>query len=270
MVGNKIELNGKMVLDLSEDNTIESDVRIGKRFHKANGEPAVGTAQSFNEGGSGEQPTLYAPSIAIDPMTSKLTIKKNTNNGSFVSGYNIYVNDDLLTSTPSTAVTLTDYMEHTEDATVKVCATGDKFNNSEFVSRLWKYYTPDMGTPGLTYTAEGDNEFYICTGIGTATVADIKIAFGCKRILARAFADCSFIKTIKISGSVEQIDNLAFASSYSLEYTDFTEHTFVPHLDHQYAYQNSTNCKILVPAALYDEWVTTSPWKYLADRIVAV
>jgi hypothetical protein len=43
MVANKIILNGNTILDLSGDNVTESDVAVGKKFHKANGEGAIGT-----------------------------------------------------------------------------------------------------------------------------------------------------------------------------------------------------------------------------------
>ena len=50
MVGNKIELNGKMVLDLSEDTVTENDVKVGVTFHLPNGEQGVGRMSSYGSG----------------------------------------------------------------------------------------------------------------------------------------------------------------------------------------------------------------------------
>lgn len=39
-----LKKDGSVMLDLSGDNAMESDVRQGVRFHKANGESGIGTA----------------------------------------------------------------------------------------------------------------------------------------------------------------------------------------------------------------------------------
>ena len=43
MVANKVILNGETLIDLTQDTANESDVAVGKTFHKSNGEVAVGT-----------------------------------------------------------------------------------------------------------------------------------------------------------------------------------------------------------------------------------
>jgi hypothetical protein len=50
MNANKIELNGEVLLDLTEDTVTEADVAEGKTFHKADGNPATGTASGANIG----------------------------------------------------------------------------------------------------------------------------------------------------------------------------------------------------------------------------
>lgn len=44
MKANKVVLNGKVILDLTADTVTDPDVRLGKIYHKANGEGSVGTA----------------------------------------------------------------------------------------------------------------------------------------------------------------------------------------------------------------------------------
>ena len=51
MKANKVVLNGELLIDLSQDTAVESDVAVGKTFHKADGSLAVGTHQC--SGGSG-------------------------------------------------------------------------------------------------------------------------------------------------------------------------------------------------------------------------
>lgn len=51
MSANKVILNGDVLIDLTEDTTVESDVRQAKTFHKANGEPAVGTSSGLDING---------------------------------------------------------------------------------------------------------------------------------------------------------------------------------------------------------------------------
>ena len=64
-------------------------------------------------------PTLYTPTISISDDT--LTITPNTNNGTFVTGYKIYVDDVLLDTITSTTYDLSD--ELTEVGTYEIYVT---------------------------------------------------------------------------------------------------------------------------------------------------
>lgn len=62
-----------------------------------------------------------------------------------------------------------------------------------------------------------------------------------------------------------------FTGCSSMAYLDFTNHTSVPTLGGvQYVTNINNDCKILVPATLYDEWIAATNWSDVADRIVAV
>ena len=50
MIANKIVLNGKTILDLSEDTVTEKDVKLGVTFHLPNGEQGVGRMISYGSG----------------------------------------------------------------------------------------------------------------------------------------------------------------------------------------------------------------------------
>lgn len=59
MNANKVILNGKTLLDLTQDGTEEANVGAGVKFHKPSGQPSVGTAVfGGGSGGSGVPITL--------------------------------------------------------------------------------------------------------------------------------------------------------------------------------------------------------------------
>jgi hypothetical protein len=68
----------------------------------------------------------------------------------------------------------------------------------------------------------------------------------------------------------------SFSSNYfrdctGLAYLDFTHYSSVPTLGNtSYITDTNSDCKIRVPAALYDEWIVATNWAAIADRIVAV
>lgn len=76
MNANKVILNGKTLLDLTQDGTEEANVGAGVKFHKPSGQPSVGTAV-FGGGGAG------APiEVATEAqMTSILSSAQPSDNG---------------------------------------------------------------------------------------------------------------------------------------------------------------------------------------------
>lgn len=105
-------------------------------------------------GGGGAQVTLNAPSLEIDLYTATLTIT-DTLNGNFVSGYKIYINNTLIATVTDKTVLLTYYTELNETATVKVCAVGENFIDSEFATVKWTkppLYAPTIAINNITDT----------------------------------------------------------------------------------------------------------------------
>lgn len=161
-------------------------------------------------GGSGEQPTLFTPSIALQSVTSVLTITDNRN-GDFVQGYNVYANDNLITVLTSKEVTLNDYIEHTKTLEIKVQAVGANFNPSDYAVVEWKYVNV-AGTAGLAYSLSSDGTYATCTGIGEAVVTDIEIASMYEgvpviRISSDAFNSNNNITSLVIPETVTIIDD---------------------------------------------------------------
>ena len=64
-----------------------------------------------------------------------------------------------------------------------------------------------------------------------------------------------------IPSSVTSIGANTFSSCYGIVKYDFTEHAQVPTLSNVSAFRNiATDCKIVVPDALYDTWIAATNW----------
>lgn len=86
-----------------------------------------------------------------------------------------------------------------------------------------------------------------------------------------AFYQCYALSTpLFIPPSVASVGTYAFYQCYSLSYIDFTQHTAVPALSNTNAFQGCpSDCKVRVPAALYDEWIAATNWSTMPGRIEA-
>ena len=59
----------------------------------------------------------------------------------------------------------------------------------------------------------------------------------------------------------------AFYNCHSVMEYDFTACVEVPSLDSDAFYNINPNCKIKVPASLYNDWISATNWSLLADQI---
>lgn len=86
-------------------------------------------------------------------------------------------------------------------------------------------------------------------------------------IADRAFAFCGNLSCpIEINPSVTEIKDYTFTGCDKVPYFDFSKHTQIPTLTNTNGI--SSTSKILVPEALYKEWIEASNWSALASRIV--
>ena len=201
----------------SEGSVVLQEKNITENGTYAPDEGFDGFSKVFvNVAGGSEQPTLFTPSIALQSVTSVLTITDDAN-GSFAQGYNLYANDELITVLTSKTTTLADYIEHTETIEVKVQAIGTNFNPSDYAVITWKYGNV-AGTPGLAYTIAYDGTYATCTGIGDAVETDIEIAsmyegLPVTAIKSNAFSYNKTIASVIITANVAIIGDYAFQQS---------------------------------------------------------
>lgn len=229
----------------------------------------AGYEKGKSEGG--EKPTLFAPTIKLNSVSSELTITDNRN-GDFVQGYNVYANDNLVTVSTSKEVTLTDYIEHTETIDIKVQAVSTKFNPSEYAVIRWVKEAD--GTLGLAYIFSDNMDYAVCSGIGTATDANIVIASEYDGVPVTAIAFNSFrynsnLISVVIPNSIVTIYTDAFYSCRNLKRVDLSSHTSIPRLYNSTVfYDTHADLQIKVPASLIDQWKTATNWSTYASKIV--
>ena len=83
-----------------------------------------------------------------------------------------------------------------------------------------------------------------------------------------AFYNCYSLSSVVIPSSVTSIGSHAFTYCLSMGFYDFSSHTSVPSLDSDAFYGISSECKIIVPDTLYDEWIAATNWSSYASYII--
>lgn len=80
---------------------------------------------------------------------------------------------------------------------------------------------------------------------------------------------CYSLSSIVIPRSITTVSALSLRNCYGLAYYDFSHHTAVPTLANTNAFTGiPDDCKIIVPDALYDEWVAATNWSTYASYII--
>ena len=116
-----------------------------------------------------------------------------------------------------------------------------------------------------TYHSEGNclinAENSVVAGCNTSVIPQYVIA-----IEEYAFYGRNLTR-IDIPANVRAIEDGAFYGCGDLVYVSFINHTSVPHLRYYVFDEINENCKIVVPDALYDEWIASGRWTDYADYI---
>ena len=115
-------------------------------------------------------------------------------------------------------------------------------------------------------TSIGNNVFQNCYSL-----ASITIPTGVTSIGNYAFTNCYSIASITIPTGVTSIGNYAFSSCYGIRYYDFSACTSIPALHSVYVFNNiPSDCRMLIPSALYNNWKTATNWATYASKMVSV
>ena len=115
-------------------------------------------------------------------------------------------------------------------------------------------------------TSIGSNAFTWCYSLASVTIPDSVTSIG-----DNAFNGCQSIASITIPDEITSIGNYAFSNCNGMRYYDFSTCTSIPTLKNTNAFNNiPSDCQMLIPAALFDEWSTATNWATYASYMVAV
>ena len=141
------------------------------------------------------------------------------------------------------------------------CVMGSIGNNGiVYCNMLQEVYIGD----GVT--SIGNFAFSVCYSLASITIPN-----GVTSIGNSAFSVCYSLANITIPDGVIYINSSTFANCYGMRYYDFSACTDIPSLLKTDAFNNiPSDCQMLIPAALYDEWSTATNWSTYANYIVGV
>ena len=113
---------------------------------------------------------------------------------------------------------------------------------------------------GMFGSSSSNVNQYWCTAI--------RIGKNVTNIGSHAFSFCCSLTSIIIHDGVTSIGDYAFQDCYSIVEYDFSTSTSVPTLSNTNAFSGINGiCKIIVPDALYEDWIASTNWSTYADYI---
>lgn len=130
-------------------------------------------------------------------------------------------------------------------------------NNSAFYSC---YSLANIVIPN-SVTSIGGSVFYRCYSLASVVIPQSVTSVG-----SNVFYQCYSLASVVFDGAVTSIGGSAFYQCYCMTYCDLSQCTSVPTLGTNAYY--SISSKIIVPDALYDEWIAAANWSTYASKIV--
>lgn len=150
------------------------------------------------------------------------------------------------------------------------------------------YGCSSLDSVALPYgSAVADYAFYGCYSLRTIIFPseigplNSRILYDCRSLAsvvlpklvttlnAYVFYQCYSLASIKFSKSINSINSNVFKDCYSMVFYDFSESTKIPSLANTNSFTNiPSDCKIIVPDAIYDEWIAATNWSTYASNII--
>ena len=112
----------------------------------------------------------------------------------------------------------------------------------------------------------GQFTFYSCCSLASIAIPESVTFIG-----SNAFSYCYSLASIAIPDSVTSIRAYSFGDCVGMRYYDFSACTDAPTLSSTNAFGSiPSDCQMLIPSALYDEWSAATNWLTYASKMVAV
>jgi hypothetical protein len=102
---------------------------------------------------------------------------------------------------------------------------------------------------------------------GCAALKNITVPNNVSEIAAGAFRECTSLQSFTASSKLKTIGSNAFQNCSQCTEFNFKACTQVPNLGTNAFYNINPNAKILVPVALYNQWVNETNWVKYAKHI---
>ena len=117
-----------------------------------------------------------------------------------------------------------------------------------------------------SFTSIGNTAFVYCYSLSSITIPDSVTSIG-----NTAFSSCYSLSSITIPDSVTSIGTSAFSNCYGMRYYDFSACTAIPALSNTNAFNNiPSDCQMLIPSSLYNNWKSATNWATYASKMVSV
>lgn len=107
------------------------------------------------------------------------------------------------------------------------------------------------------------NCFHNCSNLKTINLGNRLEGIG-----TEAFRYCTLLLKVKFPKTLSYISGRSFYGCTSAKLYDFSECENIPTLGSNSFYDIPSNCQIVVPDDLYEDWITTTNWSDLAEHIV--
>lgn len=103
---------------------------------------------------------------------------------------------------------------------------------------------------------------------GCCELQDVTIPNSVTTFEGYCFQDCRGLQRIIVPSVLTSIGNGCFQRCRSLKYCDFSQCTQIPTLGSAAFTYDPSDLKIIVPDALYDDWIVATNWSTYASKII--
>ena len=147
-------------------------------------------------------------------------------------------------------------------ANITIPTSVTSIGNSAFSS----CYSLANTTIPTSVTSIGEYAFSSCYSLASITIPTSVTSIG-----NSALYYCLSLARITIQTSVTSIGNSAFSYCSGMRYYDFSACTAIPTLSNKSAFSGiPSDCQMLIPSALYNNWKSATNWSTYASKMVSV